>query len=170
MQQHTKIFKYSYVADSTSVEVFEMPLHVYEQYVSNKAMKGGKDFQKMQAMVEQKDVMRSARVLGSQKAIQEVMTRKATDSILMNNFLAVLPLLDISGGSESDHVAEDAKTLSAFVTRRASSVQTALEATGASPLKPEPPSIELPSKYKYAAYVTPKQKAVDLYKEMLKMN
>jgi CRP-like cAMP-binding protein len=173
MQLGLTHYQYTYISDSSDVELFEVPMNSFEQYVTGESLRQTTVYRQMKHVQEEKEQYRQALIRSWQDATHTMMAKKAIDVLLMEDFVAALPLIRVEGDNEA--LAEDdsnSKKRQSMISMQSHSLKIAAVINSPkSPPTPPPSRIKAPnlrSHYKPVAFKTPKEKAMALYNQMLK--
>lgn len=170
MQLGQKTYQYTYVADSSTVELFSMSTAMFEVYVSGSSLRSNRVYKRLERQHDEVDKARGNIVQSSQAVINEMMLKKATDLVMLESFLLALPLIDVNY-DPLPSPEEDASP-EFIATPMQSSLKGKQDKAGKPKKTAEDATVSLgpvpPDRSKMHSMLSPKQKAINMYKQMLK--
>ena len=173
MQLEMKQFQHTYVADAHNTELFEIPINTFEAFVTGRSLRKDRVYLSMEQMHIRREQQRKAVINSWQVIMDKVMLKKAADAVLVDNLMAALPLIALDNVVETDenesreNESRDSINLIATsdkVNKNMNVSGSIAQKSSSMKVKPSPPL----GPYKHVIYESPKQKAIRLYKQMLK--
>jgi hypothetical protein len=178
MQLGLNHFQYTYISDASNVVLLEVPVNIFEQYVTGKSLQAGVVYQQLKTVSDDKEQYRQSLIQSWQNTAHNLMTRKATDGVLVDDFISAMPLI-CAGMGRADIDLSNSTTIESSAESLSTKVQQPLTNTVGTKA-PQRPTTARPSvlrakvpynvrgEYKAVAYKSSKEKALQLYHEMLK--